>query len=222
MTIELFEEMDMPFIRAGSEEYNGKMAEINDTVRIALGLVSEGNIASLGRKELVMSMTYKGVQWEVRKDEKKLRAYAFRYGEKCNIYNSGPGGRTPFEEVDSLRWSLHAFLNAFAKQFPSIYCDLMTLRATGRAALKAESAKRSCGSGMHFMLSRKVKAGHWDQLGYVVAENGVAAAKKMGLEITGRQETDRVTYLSLEGLGGVEYSLESFQEITGFIRGLTT
>ena len=156
-----FVQEDIPFIRAGSQEFNDKKKEVSETVRIALGLVSEGSIVCFNREnmvavvqegatffkreELVMNLTYKGIRWQVRREQKKLRASAFRV-EHCDklrpLFDSQREVRTPFEEIDSVRWSLPAFLNELAKRFPSIYCDLVTLQATGRAALKAESAKR--------------------------------------------------------------------------------
>ena len=216
MTTELFAQEDILSIRAGSKDFNDKKTEINETVRIALGLVAEEVITSLKRGAFVMNATYNGILWEVRRERDKLQACAFRLGHVVNfLYNSNRDVKIPFEEYDSLCASLPVFLNGFAKRFPFIYNDLTILRAVGRMALKAKNAKRSCGSSMHFMLSKKIKAGHFNQLGYVVAFNGAEAAKELNLQIVPQQEPNAGTFLDLVDTKGNEYTLDLFHEITG-------
>ncbi len=141
--IDRFTQDDIPFIRGGSQDFNERLAEVSETVRIALGLVEEESLSLLRQGELVMELLVLGIKWEVRKERKKLQACAFRQGSQQILYDSQQDVKTPFEEVDSLQQGLSAFLNEMVKRFPTLYSDLRTLRSSGQATLLREGGEKA-------------------------------------------------------------------------------
>lgn len=143
MFMQPFVQLDSLFIRTGSKAYNGKMAEVNETVRIFLGLVGEDLAANYKQGQEVTRISYNGILWVVSGGKKgfDVRAYRLQHDVStlCDIlFNSQYAVSTPFEEIDSLVASLPAFMNGFAERFPSIYTKLMMLRAEGRVALSVK------------------------------------------------------------------------------------